>query len=783
MNDLVFVLRMLRRHPLILGVNVTGLGLALTTVILTLTFLRYELSYDNHFKTRDRVVRLYSRVTDNTSSTVYGISLREAYSQLPAKVPEIEAAVQFYGGWPTSLATNNSKISNVRLGFADNEIFKVFGLGLLSGDPGSALSGMRTAVITKPVAEKLFKSGNCIGKTIESDGTQFIVTGVMNEIPKNSHFGFDVLFSLSTLHPEQFGSLEFQTYYLLKQGTDQKAAGAKIASANNELMRNWATATNSKVQSGVEPLKDLYLHSAASNFIPRHGSPGQLVVVGLIALFVLLTALLSYINLFIIQGEKRIAEISTRTMFGATKANIARLFFIETAIVFSISAVLAFLVTYLSLPYYAALLISGVELSDLLSGWGISSVLIVLSILLILTSGYPVLYLTRMKYTQGLRGKFSSTGKNNWFSSASVFVQFMVTSFFISCVFIIILQIKYMHKVPMGFDADQVTVVSDCSMPVARKYESVKSELLKLPFVTAVCGGEHFMGGGCSGQYIRNTTEGENNNKAINEYREKPGFSEIMRLQLLDGRFFRESMADSLAVVLNESAMKLLGLKPLAGQTVLYNDKRMEVIGVVKDFYYLSNPGEAIQPLVIANCFRGTPNIYIRSRISLNENQKLQLKSIFQRFDENFIFNPQLIRDVFRGMYRQEYRLAIMVTIGSAEVAIISLISLLALTILKISRRTKEIGIRKVLGSSVGQIIFRLLREILILVTLAIILASVASSVVMNLWLRGYYKHLSLDWGYFVYSAIFAFAIAAAATIGQSWHAAARNPVDAVKCE
>jgi len=783
MNDLKFVLRILKRNPFMLIINVTGLAVALTTVIFTLTYLRLEFSFDKHFKTSDRVVRLYSRVTDNTSTEVYGISLRQAYTQLPGKVPEIESAVQLYGGWKTSVQTKVNKIEKIGIFYADPEFFKVFGLSLNTGDDKTALLGKKSAVITNSLAEKLFHTTNCIGKEIESDGEHVMITGVMDEIPKNSHLSFDLLISISTLNMNWFGGLEFQTYYLLKPNVDSKEAKAKIANANNFLMKDWARGMNAQVRSGDEPLTDLYLHSAASSFIPNHGSTKQMLIVGLIALFVLLTALLSYINLFIIQGEKRITEISTRTLFGATKASTAKLFFLETLIVYIFSACLAFLIIYKSMPFLSALMQSKVDLSDLFSSGGIISCVILLTVLLAITAGYPVLYLSRMKYALGLRGKISSSGNNNWLSAASVFIQFTVASFFISCVVIILSQLSFMHDVPLGFDKNNVTTVSNCSMPISRKYESLKTELLKLPFVSAVCGGEHFMGGGCSGQYIRTLTDGENNNKAINEYREKPGFGELMQFKLIDGRFFRQSMADSQAVVLNESAVKYLGIQLKAGQTILYNDKRVEIIGIVKDFYYMTNPGEPIAPLVIANCFWGTPNIYIRSNYPLTGIQLMQIKSVFNRFDDNFIFNHQLLADIFDGMYKKENRLADMVFIGGAEVVFISLISLLALSVLKISRRTKEIGIRKVNGSSVSQVISVLFRDIMIIVAVAIFIASAGAYIVMNRWLTDYVQRIRLHPGYFIISALFVFAIAIIAITWQAWKAANQNPVEALKYE
>lgn len=291
------------------------------------------------------------------------------------------------------------------------------------------------------------------------------------------------------------------------------------------------------------------------------------------------------------------------------------------------------------------------------------------------------------------------------------------------------------------------------------------------------------MGGGCSGQLIRKPGDDENSNKGINEYRVKPGFGELMQFDLVDGRYFRESMADSQAVMLNEAAVRMLGIQPQAGQTVLYNDEQVEVIGILKDFYYMSNPGDPIQPLVLANCFWGTPNIYIRTRGDLTPQQVDQVKGVFAQFDPGYLFQYKTLSEVFDGMYRKEDRLARLVLIGGVAEVVISLISLLALTILTISRRTKEVGIRKVNGSSARQVISLLLKETLVVVTVAIIIASAISYLIMTQWLNDYVQRIHLHAGYFLASALFVIILALSATIGQAWYAASRNPVDALRYE
>jgi len=548
-------------------------------------------------------------------------------------------------------------------------------------------------------------------------------------------------------------------------------------------MKEWASYSNARVESGIEPVTRLYLHSAASSFIQNHGSLKQMIIIGLIALFVLITALLSYINLFIIQGEKRIAEISIRSLFGASKASIAWLFFMEASVVFLVATIIAFLTTWKSMPAISGLLISKVDITELFSVWGMASVLLMLLVVLGISAGYPILYLSRMRYTLGLRGKISGKGNNNRFTNASVFVQFTVSGFFILCTVIILSQLTFMHKVPLGFDNRNVAVVTNCSSSISKKYESLKAELLRLPFVTAVSGGEHVVGGGCSGQIIRNTWDSEKNGKGINEYRARPGLGELLKFQLADGRFFRESMADSQAIVVNESAVKLLGIPPKAGQKVMYNDNRKEIIGVVKDFYYESNPGESVKPLVISNCFWGTPNIYIKTDKPLTGSQQAQIKSVFRSFDKNYLYTATTLEEIYEGMYRKENRLARMVSLGSGELIIISLISLLALTILRISRRTKEIGIRKVNGSSVIQVIMLLLKETVIIILIASLVASAAGYLVMNEWLREFVLRIPLSPGYFIITSFCILFVAMAATIWQAWRAANRNPVETLRYE
>jgi putative ABC transport system permease protein len=784
MKDLVFVLRMLKRNPLFLAVNVTGLGLAFSTLLLTMVLVTYELSYDNFFPTKDRVVRLYNKATDNTSTDIYAIGLREAYTQIPANVPDIEAATQIYRGWKVMLESGQQKFDGLELLYADKEFFQVFGLNLDYGNSRDALQGEKKIVLSKSTALKLFSRLDCIGEVVKMHDDSYTITGVINDLPKNCHFDFDVLISMPTIHPEDFGGLEFFTYFLLTTKADKLLAATKIASMNNKVMEKWASYTNSRVESGVEPLNRIYMHSIAKDAISSRGNFSQIMLVSLIAVFVLLIAIISFINLCIIQGEKRIAEIATRKMFGARNANIANIFFLETAIVFLLSFLLAVFITYLTLPEFAVMLRSKVGLSDLLSARSISLITGVMGFLFLVSTGYPVLYLSRLDLVLGMRGRKSHRRSKFQLSAITVLVQFMITAFFISSIVIMLAQVKYLKNIPLEFETGNVRGFDGFGSGIQNKYASLKAELEKLPFIEEVGGSDHSMGGGCSGEYIKTAGSPENANKDINEYRVLPGFCETMKLHLTGGRFFNDSEKDKSAVILNESAVRMLGIDDPVGKVIDYNNEgKYEIIGVVKDFYYMSGPESSVSPLSLTNYRDRLRVLYIKSIRPLTQSQLTQVKVILRGYDPEYMLNTFELKDIYEKKFQNENRLLKMVSIGTFEVILISLIGLMALSILNVARKTREIGIRKVMGSSVQEIIWNLLIETMVIVLIAMSLAFIAGYFVMHQWLNTFVNKINLHPGYFAISALLTFSVAIMATIGQSWHAATRNPVDAVKHE
>lgn len=782
MKNLQFVFRMFKRNPLLIFINLPGLAIGLSAVLLLSVYLKHELSFDQHFKTKDHVVRLYNSVTENGNTENYGICLRKAYTEIPEQVPGIQSATQIYRGWNVFAEYQKVRFSGLSLLYADKEFFDVFGLNLLAGSRNEALMGTNKVVLNESTALKIFNRTDCVGEIIEVSETPLTVTGVIKDLPNTTHFNFDLLASLETVKPEQWGGLELFTYYRISDNADIEAVGKNIAVANDKIMQPWAEQFDLTVKSGVEKLASLHLHTVVDSDLSAKGNLTNIGIVAAIAFFILLIAIVNFVNLYLLHGEQRIAEIAARKTLGATKAVLSKLFFTETGVIGIMAFLLAILISIGVQPYFARIMQSQISYSDMFS---VSGVLVVLSILLVLifaAGAYPSYYLSKLDLVNALKGKSLKVKRKSTLSRVAVVLQFTISVFLITAFSIVLAQTNYLKNMPLGFDPDNVIGVTNLDKSIRQSVFSIENELSQLAFVQSVGSSTHSMGSGCSGQGIK-IYGSENNALGINEYRVNPGFDETMQLELKDGRYFTRSEADKKGVILNEAAVKMLGGNVKVGSQVDMHGDPLTVIGIVKDFFYVDHPGEPIAPLVLTNYWYNVNNIYIRTYGNLSDVQQAQIEKIFKSYSPDLIYSQFDIKNVYANKFQGEERVMKLVSSGAVMAIVISFIGLLALSILNVNRRKKEIGIRKVIGSTEGEAIRILLSETFVLVGIAIAIAFVGSYFTMHRWLEGFVDRISLSPVYFLISAAFALMIAFLAVGWQSWQAATRNPVEALRYE
>lgn len=782
MKNILFSLRKLKRNKLLLYVGIPGLAIGLSVVLLLICYMRREYSFDKHFATKNRVVRLY--IVDKSGEYgTFGISLRKSYDEVPTKVAEVETATQIFNDYVSELKVIKTKetYSDVHSLYTDNEYFDLFAQKLIHGNASEALKGKNKVVLSKTTALKYFGTTDCMGEQLKMEAwgaPQYTVTGVVEDLPDNSHFNFDILVSMETLPLDEF-NMEFQTYYLIKKGVDVATVSKKIEKANDEVMKSFLEKTGLNTMSYTHLLKDVHFFTESRQEIVPTVTIKYLWLVAGIALLVLLIALANFINLYVLHSNTRINEIAMRKSLGASQAGLARLFLSDTLIIATLAFAIAVFLASLAAPYFSKLLNSKVTISELLSTEGSLALVIILLITVLVSGVYPLITNSKHNLALGVKGKTQQVKRKSFATQTALVLQFSITAFLLTSVIIFYSQMQYMKSIPLGFNSENLELFPATSLELSKKMSSIKEEVLNLPFVENAAISNHRMGGRPSGQNIANY--GSDKSIPINEYRATPGFAETMQLSLVAGNFFNEEAKNE--IILNEAAVKELGLQDPAGKLVLYKGNPVTVKGVVKDFYYTENSGKKIEPLVLTPYVYSEDLLYVRTTQKISAAQRLQIASIFKKFDETYVLESHNVNDFYAGKFKEEEKILKMVGTGTLLAILLCISGLVALSLLNVNRRTKEIGVRKIMGSSEWQILKMLIGQALLWIFAACIIGFLISYWVMLDTLQSFVNRVTITPVYFLVSGFAILIIALLAISWQSWRAATKNPVEALRYE
>lgn len=768
---------------MLLFVSIPGLAIGLTAFLLLMIYIKHETGYDKHFPNKERVVRLYNAVVEEGATSVYPICLREAYTEIPSQIPEIELATQIYRDGNNNVSFEEKQFNRQRTLFADFEFFNVFGLNLIEGNKDDALKQNNSVVIAQSLAKKLFSDNNCLGKVIEIGSDEYTVTGIIKDMPLTTHFHFDLLASLTSLNPDNFGGLEFFTYYLLSDNADFNIAEEKIAALNNKILAGHWDGFMEDPKSGIERLPDLHMHSIADFDLSAKANTTVIYVLSFLAAFILLIALVNHINLYILYGEKRSLEIGIRKSLGAGFWDLTKLFYLETALISIAAFSIAFLAVAALIHGFSNLIHVGISILEIINPLNIIAMLGFMLLLIAITGAYPVFYLSKLSTINAIKGGSETIRRKKYLSVISVLVQFSISVFLISCLLIINVQLNYLKDIPLGFEPENVIGISGFDNEIREKTNSIKDEIKKLPFVKSVGTSLHYMGGGCSGQMVYPYGDSEENCKDINEYRVQSGYCETMQLQLKSGRFFNGTEEDKQSIILNDAAVKMLGFKEPVGKYLVMHVNPLKVVGVVNDFYYNENAGEVIAPLALTAYSNRVNNFYLKVYGDFGKEQQQQLADIFAKFDADYKFKFVNVEDVYKNKFSKEDQLIKLLFSGTLLAIFLSFIGMFALSVFNVEKRTKEIGIRKVVGSSATEIVFLLLTNILKWVLWSMIPAFLVAYILLKEWLMGFANRIELSVTYFLLAGFIALLIAIVAVSVQSVRAAMRNPVDSLRYE
>ena len=781
-------------------INIFGLTIGLTTFLLIALYIFDELTFDSFHKNADHIYRVVQQRTAEGKETKIGGAGYQVSEKGRFSLAEIKDAVRFI----TLQRTNVAAVGNTNVFYEDYTItnpgfLTTFDFPLLQGDRRTALTAPHSVVVTEETAKKLFGSVDVLGKAIkiDADSATFQITGVLKNFPVNSHLSFNLLFSESTITNagykkfinSDWQSGSFRTYLLLNNVSTVKNVETKM---NEIAVANDASDKKERSNYLLQPLKNVHFYS--NDIEGDSGKKGNIIyiyVFSILAIFVLLIASINYMNLTTARFANRAKEIAVRKVAGASRGNLVAQFLSEAVLVTIIALAFALILAKVLLPYFNAFtqkeLVLGINTNYRL--WlGILSVIIVVGLL----SGiYPALFQSASKPLLLLKNKINP-GKGNLSIRRSLVVfQFALSIIMIVATMVVYMQMKYVNTKDMGFKKQQLLVVDINSGKVRKGAETIKSEFSKLSQVTSVT--------------VSTRVPGEWKDlpivKVKNEHIQTPGgedmfflgiddqFLKTYQIDLVKGRNFAAgSLSDSSSVIINETAAKELGIREPSEQLIeipLEKTFMARVVGIVKDFNFKSLR-EPMAPMVL--CFQKNPiqNIdYFTARVTANAGEETlkQMDAILHTIDQNHLFEYHFLDKQWDLFYHEDQIRQTIFLIVAILTIVIACLGLFGLATYAAEQRIKEIGIRKVLGASVGSIVAMLSKDFLKLVVIASVIALPIAGWAMSEWLHDFAYRISISWWIFFVAGFIATLIALATISFKAIKAAIANPVKSLRTE
>jgi putative ABC transport system permease protein len=805
-NYLKIAIRNLSRNKLFSSINIFGLAAGLAVCLLIMLYIFDEMSYDQHHKDADRTYRL-AYVT-GTGDDWSAVPAPVAFT-MKAEMPEVQEVTRLLK-FPDmdKVLLQNERPRDPRKFFesngyyVDSTFFQLFTYDFSYGNGQTALDRPNSLVLSESIAAKLFGNENPIGKPVKlslpfGDFT-YTVQAVFKENHKShipAHFFLSMRNSdLGTWTERQTSWATnniFHTYVKLKPGTDVHAFEKRMAAFMNRHEGPELKQAGLTKGHFIQRMTDIYLHSSIGNEIAPNGNIRYLYIMGSIAAFILVIACINFMNLSTARSEKRAREVGVRKVIGAGRASLIHQFLGESFLLCLISLAIALFLTQLLLPLFNQLTEKQLTLSNNphLILW-----IAGLALLTGLLSGlYPAFYLSSFRPATVLKGKILNSWSATTLRKGLVVFQFTISVALILGAIVIGSQLNYLKNQNLGFKKDQQLILPITSMNVAKNYAALKNEILRTAGVASVTSGSTYPG-------IRNINdalfyaEGRSaaNNVDVAIATIEDDYFGTLGLQLVDGRpFARNSMADSNHIILNQTAVKQLGLDPATavGKRITYEFHgiyhNMEVTGIVKDFNFesLHNP---IKPLgfSVNNFFANKYNYTIIGLQTADYSRALRaIEKAWTKVNPNAPFGYSFLDQDFQRNYEKEQRTAHIVIYCTSIAILIACLGLFGLAAFSAERRTREIGIRKVLGASVTNVTVLLSGEFIRLALLAVLIASPLAWYGMDRWLRNFTYRISVSWWMFAAAGGLAIAIALITVSFQSIKSALANPAKSLRSE
>ena len=786
--------RNLIKNKISSSINIAGLTIGLTCCLLIALYIQHELSFDKFEKNGDRIARVimqYSFAGSSESNEGNYTSVRVA-AIFPKTFPEIESAIKMTE-YSRVVRYDDKMFDEKNFMYADANFFDIFSFKLLSGNVHDALSAPYDIVLTESTAKKYFGNSNPINKTLRvgNDSNLYHVTGVMQDCPSNSQIQFDLLASFSSLgltpdYENSYWDANYTTYLLLKNKNAITSLQAKLPA----FMKKEMEGQGATVNFFLEPFNKIHLYSPYDSFVPNN-SINYIYILAAVALLILIIACFTYVNLSTARSLERAREVGVRKVIGALKKQLFWQFINESALLSLIAVLLSLILSALLLPFFNNLCNEQLQMQALFSLPFILFSLAVALIISFLAGIYPALILTKFQPVKVLKGAFKNTASGQALRKSLIVFQFAISVFLIVSTFIVQQQLYFIQHKKLGYDREHVLVLPMDDKMLAN-INVIKQQFKADADVLSVsrCVRSPLEGGG--GYNMRSAAMPDNEQMAVYANPVDEDFINTVGLRLIAGKNFTQQDIKDVSVdsgriyhfILNESAAKQLGWTPqqaVGKKMFLDNSRPGYVAGVVKDFNFqsLHNP---IKPFVLFPEIRGRELL-----LKLNGQHLSQTISFLQSKWKELVpdrpFEYHFLDKDYDKLYQSEIRLGTIMNLFAGIAIVLACLGLFGLSAYTVQQRFKEIGIRKVLGASVGNIVITLSIDFILLTGIAIVIAIPAAWWVSAKWLQGFSYRTSVTWHVFAAAALATILLAIITVSLQAIKAAIANPVKSLRTE
>ena len=794
--------RNIRKNKLFSFINILGLSLGIATCFVIMLYVQDEFSYDRFNKNADNIARVVFHADINGGKIDESVTMPPVAQTMKKDFPEVQDATRILSFGTPKIIYNNTVFKDDRFALVDPNFFSIFTLPMIEGDAKTALAQPDAIVLTEETSGKYFGKANPIGKIIEinTDSNRiYKVTGVIKNIPSNSHFHFDAFGSMTSwakANSDTWLGGGYHTYLLLKPGTDLKKMEARFPAMVEKYMapqiqqqmglslKEFVTKGNS-LGFALQPLKDIHLNSNTTTEFEPGGNATYVYIFGGVAIFMLIVACINFINLSTASASKRAKEVGVRKVAGSGKFQLIGQFISESILITFFALFIAFVLVQMVLPAFNN--ISGKDLS-----FDVKPILafIGLGLLVGVIAGiYPAFYLSSFKPIAVLKGKLTTNHKSFGLRSGLVVFQFFISVVLIIGTIVVYQQMKYIQNKDLGYNKDQLITISN-SYALGKNEQAFKQQMMQDPrIVNATVSG--YRPAGPSNYNNALAYPQGNGNLIVNgvEYNVDENYIPTLGMKMVSGRnFSKEFATDSIGIILNETAVKAFGWNNTTaiGKTIIrQNSNRganvpFHVIGVVKNFNFKSLH-EAISPLYMSL----NPESGLIFKIKTTDVTGLlaTMKKNWDAYSTGEPFTYSFMDDLFNKTYSTEQKTGAILNIFSVLIILVACLGLFGLVTYTAEQRTKEIGIRKVLGASVSQVTQMLSKEFLKLVMIASVIAFPVAWWAMNKWLQSFAYRINISWWIFLVAGFAALLIALLTVSFQAIKAAVANPVKSLRTE